>query len=148
MIGIGAVGSILAKTLVRSGCTELDVIDFDIKEPENVCRSEYPFITGITNKVDDLITNLLTISPFLKTKNSYYFSELFEPFLKTNLINYELKGKMERYLCGYDIIIDCTADNDLLYIFSQLDISSEILNISISKTVSKTELKLKRRGFV
>ncbi len=132
VIGIGAVGSILAKTLVRSGCTELDVIDFDLKEPENVCRSEYPFITGITNKVDDLITNLLTISPFLKTKNSYRFSELFELFLKTNLINYELKGEIEKYLCCYDIIIDCTADNDLLYIFSQLDISSEIFNISIS----------------
>ena len=119
VIGIGAVGSILAKTLVRSGCTELDVIDFDLKEPENVCRSEYPFITGITNKVDDLITNLLTISPFLKTKNSYRFSELFELFLKTNLINYELKGEIEKYLCCYDIIIDCTADNDLLYIVSQ-----------------------------
>ena len=44
MIGIGAVGSILAKTLVRSGCTELDVIDFDLKEPEKCyVRSEYPF---------------------------------------------------------------------------------------------------------
>ena len=46
IIGIGAIGSIVAKTLVRSGCTKVDFIDYDIKEPENVCRSEYSFYTG------------------------------------------------------------------------------------------------------
>jgi hypothetical protein len=56
IIGIGAIGSILAKTLARSGCTKMDFIDYDVKEPENVCRSEYSFVTGITNKTNDLLT--------------------------------------------------------------------------------------------
>ena len=44
IIGLGAIGSQVAKTLVRGGCKNITIADYDVKEPENICRSEYNFI--------------------------------------------------------------------------------------------------------
>ena len=46
--------------------------------------------------------------------------------------NAEIKTEIEKHLEDYDIIIDCSADNDLLYVLSQLRINSTLLNLSIS----------------
>lgn len=134
IIGIGAIGSTLTKTLVRCGCTKVDFIDYDVKEPENVCRSEYSFFTGITNKINDLINELCLISPFFEPTNisGYDYSEAFDSFLKSNLTDTETKSILEQHLNEYDIIIDCSADNDLLYVLSQLNIKSSFFNLSIS----------------
>ncbi|MDR1197398.1 MAG: ThiF family adenylyltransferase [Prevotellaceae bacterium] len=133
IIGIGAIGSIVAKTLIRSGCTKVDFFDYDIKEPENVCRSEYSFFTGISNKTNDLINELCLISPFFEpTNGGYEFSEAFDFFLKSHLTDTTIKKEIEKQLNEYDVIFDCSADNDLLYLLSQLNISSTLLNFSIS----------------
>lgn len=133
IVGIGAIGSIVAKTLARSGCTKIDFIDYDVKEPENVCRSEYSFCTGITNKTNDLINELCLISPFFEpTNGGYDYSETFDFFIKSHLTDTETKSILEQRLNEYNIIIDCSADNDLLYVLSQLDIKSPLLNLSIS----------------
>ncbi|MBK0383969.1 ThiF family adenylyltransferase [Pedobacter sp. SD-b] len=133
IIGIGAVGSILAKTLIRCGCRRLGFIEFDVKEPENVCRSEYSFFTGITNKTNDLINELCLISPFFEPINGGYdYSEAFDFFIKSHLADTGIKAEMEKHLEEYDIIIDCSADNGLLYVLSQLQIKSTLLNLSIS----------------
>lgn len=129
IIGIGAIGSIVATTLTRSGCTNIDLVDYDIKEPENVCRSEYSFLTGICNKVDDLQNELLSISPFVNIG-----------FLDSNLFNYYTKiaqgltsqtVKLQESLSQYDIIIDCSTDNDLLYILSKLELK-RLITLSIT----------------
>lgn len=133
IIGIGAIGSIVAKTLVRSGCTKVDFIDYDIKEPENVCRSEYSFFTGITNKTNDLINEMCLISPFFEpTNGGYDYSEAFDFFLKSHLTDTTIKTEIEKRLNEYDVIFDCSADNDLLYVLSQLKIDTALLNLSIS----------------
>ena len=134
IIGIGAIGSIIAKTLVRSGCNKLDVIDYDVKEPENVCRSEYSFFTGMNNKTDDLLNELFNISPFLETKNYYSYeqSKVFTDSIKAFYNNEKVNHLFENELNKYDLIIDCTTDNDLLYCFSQLNLTTTIFNISIS----------------
>jgi hypothetical protein len=133
IIGIGAIGSIVAKTLIRSGCTRVDFIDYDVKEPENVCRSEYSFFSGIINKTNDLINELCLISPFFEpTNGGYNYSEAFDFFIKSQLNDAETKFVLEQHLNEYDIIIDCSADNDLLYILSQLNIKILLLNLSIS----------------
>lgn len=133
IIGIGAIGSIVAKTLVRGGCTKVDFIDYDIKEPENVCRSEYSFITGITNKTNDLVNELCLISPFFEpTNGGYDYSEAFDFFIKSHLTDTTIKADIEKRLNEYDVIFDCSADNDLLYVLSQLKINSKLLNLSIS----------------
>lgn len=133
IIGIGAIGSVVAKTLVRSGCTRVDFIDYDIKEPENVCRSEYSFFTGIVNKSDDLINELCLISPFFESADfGYDFSEGFDFFMKSQLENSNFKSGLEKRLSEYDLIFDCSADNDLLYLLSQLNLDTTLLNLSIS----------------
>lgn len=133
IIGIGAIGSIVAKTLVRCGCRKLGFIEYDVKEPENVCRSEYSFFTGITNKTNDLINELCLISPFFEPfDGGYDYSETFDFLIKSHLSDTRLKVEMKKHLEDYDIIIDCSADNDLLYILSQLNINSTLLNLSIS----------------
>lgn len=133
IIGIGAVGSILAKTLVRCGCKRLDFIDYDVKEPENVCRSEYSFFTGINNKTNDLVNEMCLISPFFEpTKGGYNYSEAFDFFIKSRLTCTNIKSEIEKSLNGYDMIFDCSADNDLLYLLNQLNINTTLLNLSIS----------------
>jgi hypothetical protein len=133
VIGIGAIGSTLTKTLIRCGCTKVDFIDYDVKEPENVCRSEYSFFSGITNKTNDLINELCLISPFFEpTNGGYNHSEMFDFFIKSHLTDSKTKSILEQGLNEYDIIIDCSADNDLLYVLSQLDIKSSFFNLSIS----------------
>lgn len=133
IIGIGAIGSIVAKTLVRSGCTKVDFIDYDVKEPENVCRSEYSFFTGITNKINDLINEMCLMSPFFEpTNGGYDYSEAFDFFLKSHLTDTTIKTEIEKRLNEYDVIFDCSADNDLLYVLSQLRIDTTLLNLSIS----------------
>jgi hypothetical protein len=133
IIGIGAIGSVVAKTLLRSGCTKIDFIDFDVKEPENVCRSEYNFFSGITNKTDDLINQFCLISPFFEpTIGGYNYSEAFDFLLKSHLTDTTIKSDIEKRLNEYDLVFDCSADNDLLYALSQLNINSTLLNLSIS----------------
>lgn len=119
IIGIGAIGSIVATTLTRSGCTSIDIVDFDIKEPENVCRSEYSFLTGLCNKVNDLSNELISISPFveigiLDSAKLHFYSKILQG-INAN------KSKLEALAC-YDLIIDCSTDNDLLYILNQVDL--------------------------
>lgn len=119
IIGVGAIGSIVATTLTRSGCTSIDIVDFDIKEPENVCRSEYSFLTGLCNKVNDLSNELISISPFveigiLDSRKLHFYSKVLQG------ININ-KSKLEA-LASYDLIIDCSTDNDLLYILNQVDL--------------------------
>ncbi len=133
IIGIGAIGSIVAKTLVRCGCIKVDFVDYDIKEPENVCRSEYSFITGITNKTNDLINELCIISPFIETKNDgHVISIAFNFLLKSNLTDISTKKNIEKFLNDYDLIFDCSTDNDLLFAMSSLNLNSILLNLSIS----------------
>ncbi|QNS41702.1 ThiF family adenylyltransferase [Chryseobacterium manosquense] len=133
IIGIGAIGSIVAKTLVRCGCRKLDFIEYDVKEPENVCRSEYSFFTGITNKTNDLVNELCLISPYYEIpKGGYEFSEMFDIVIKSYLNDRQTKNEIEKIINEYDIIFDCSADNDLLYVLSQLNINSTLLNLSIS----------------
>ncbi|MEP1955172.1 MAG: ThiF family adenylyltransferase, partial [Algoriphagus sp.] len=133
IIGIGAIGSIVAKTLVRSGCKKVDFIDYDHKEPENVCRAEYSFFSGISNKTNDLINEMCLISPFFEPRHGgYEFSEAFDFYLKSHLKDKTIKKELEKRLNEYDVIFDCSADNDLLFILSQLKINPKHFSLSIS----------------
>lgn len=133
IIGIGAIGSILAKTLVRCGCIHVDFLDYDLKEPENVCRSEYSFFSGITNKTNDLLTELCSISPFFEPKfGGIEFSHRYDEMLKSHVDSNEARTEIENYLNTYDVVFDCSADNDLLYVLSSLRLKANCLNLSIS----------------
>lgn len=132
IIGVGAIGSILAKSLARCGCMNISLIDYDIKEPENVCRSEFRFDTGITNKITELTDDLLSISPFIEVSLNYDFTDAFNYYIKSKCSDVKRRLEITNFLNSYELIFDCTADNDLLFILSQLNITSHLINMSIS----------------
>lgn len=130
ILGIGAIGSIVATTLVRGGCRYIDLADHDVKEPENVCRSEYIFDSGINEKIEELTRILSSISPFVEIAS--FKKDCFETLIK---VFHKEKGSKELFtsaLNQYDIIFDCTTDNDLMYILDSLELNGDLMNLSIT----------------
>lgn len=126
LIGIGAVGSIVANTLIRGGCKDVCIIDFDTKYPENICRSEYTLNPLVCSKVEDLQEQLYNISPYVtipavNVDLKYFFNNTPEKLLE-----------FEGIFNGYDFVFDCTTDNDLLYWISQLNLTKNFFSFSIS----------------
>jgi hypothetical protein len=128
IIGIGAVGSIIATTLTRGGCQYLSIADYDTKQPENVCRSEYSFDTGINKKVIDLGRRLIEISPFIEIIPDSYLMDAIKYFINNKSLKEDIRKRIEEY----DLIIDCTTDNDVAYILDSLCLKNEIICISIT----------------
>ncbi len=124
IIGLGAIGSIVAKTLTRCGARYIDVHDFDVKEPGNVCRSEYEIFNGIGNKSLELQTLLFRASPFVtcNIQNSLfdYLVKSFNPEDVRNVLN------------KYDVIFDCTTDNHLMVLLDSLSLKAQVVNLSIT----------------
>jgi len=129
IIGVGAIGSIVATSLTRGGCLNIDIVDFDVKEPENVCRSEYAFINGLNNKVNELSNLLFSISPFIEVgildENFFH--------IYTKMLNgiEKSKNELKSTLNNYDLIIDCSTDNDLMYVLNQLELIN-LITISVT----------------
>ena len=129
IIGVGAVGSNVAKTLVRCGCKNISIVDYDIKKPENICRSEYEFNYGFINKVDELSILLYSISPFVNISTG---KSLITEQLKSESYGKILKDVIEEELSNYDYVFDCSTDDDLMYILDNLNITATIINLSIT----------------
>ncbi|MEJ5102384.1 ThiF family adenylyltransferase [Chryseobacterium sp. MYb328] len=126
LLGIGAVGSMIANTLVRGGCKNICIIDFDTKYPENVCRSEYTLNPLVCSKIEDLRGLLYDISP-------YVHIPALDIELKLLFQNTPEKiREFEEIFNSYDFVFDCTTDNDLLYLISKLNLTSDLFSFSIS----------------
>lgn len=128
IIGVGAIGSTLATILTRGGCRHLSLFDYDIKEPENICRAEYSFLTGLNSKVTDLGRHLLEISPFVEIVPSEFFTDGIKAFINTGKYNKEIKQKLEEF----DYIFDCSTDDDLAFIIDSFHLKSTVINLSIT----------------
>lgn len=130
IIGIGAIGSILAKSLVQGGCKNIDICDFDIKNPENVCRSEYQFKYGVGAKTTELKKILIDISPF--TNIEIIDNENFDPIIKMSADDPERRKGITQFLAKYDFIFDCSTDNNLMYALDKLKLANSTINLSIT----------------
>ena len=131
IIGVGAIGSMVAKTLVKCGAKNLNIVDYDVKEPENVCRSEYNFSNGLYDKTFELIKTLQENSPFVNV-NFYNNNEYFESFIKTFHKDKEAKKEYEKSLNQFDIVFNCSTDSDLMFVLDQLKLSTDLINLSIT----------------
>ncbi|MDL2239150.1 ThiF family adenylyltransferase [Bacteroidales bacterium OttesenSCG-928-K03] len=123
IIGTGAIGSSLAKILVKGGLRDITLCDIDCVETGNICRSEYSISHIQSPKVLALMGTLSEISPFV---NIY----IIDPVNKRLDIEYR-EQTIER-LKHYDLIFDCSSDSELAYVFNELEIKNTIINISIS----------------
>lgn len=124
ILGIGAIGSNLAESLVRGGCKRLDLFDGDIKEIGNICRAKYNFVNGENKKVDELLMSLVSISPFVEIDK---YDNAVVP-----LISDELKRVYLDFFDKYDYIFNCTASNDVNIIIDSVPTKSQLITISIS----------------
>ena len=128
IVGLGAIGSMIAESLARSGVTVIGLWDNDIVEPGNICRSSYQLNDIGESKVDAIARKIRNINPFSETKeikayggwlqhqNPNYYTYEGGSFYSN--INYKDQEQSLNQIKGYDIIIDCTGSNEMLHFLS------------------------------
>lgn len=134
ILGIGAIGSIIAKTLVKCGCTDISIYDFDVKNYANCCRSEYEFIRGLGNKTSELGNILHSNSPFVDVN---VYKEHLDILLKSAFLKSDTNDDLGDFLNRFDIIFDCTTDDDLAQILDSLNLRVSLINLSISNNAKE-----------
>lgn len=124
VIGNGAIGSSLSDILVRAGLRRIDLADIDIVEPGNICRSSYDFTEVSFSKSAQLKQKLENISPFVEVD---VFNEL-----KATSPKSEKYQEIFEKLNSYDLIIDCTANNEIIQMLTDMKLSNLVCYISMS----------------
>lgn len=124
IIGVGAIGGTLAEMLVRGGCRNLDVLDFDLIQPGNVCRSVYPFFSINQSKTQYLVQHLTQISPFAQVK----FGSML-PIVPTGSPKF---NSLAQDMNQFDFIFDCSANAKVTWMLDQMELSGELINLSVT----------------
>lgn len=124
LIGLGAIGSFLAETLVRGGIRNITLSDGDYVEAGNLCRASFEMNSIGDSKASALADKLQRISPFCVIKeegkwdgNGLFLWEYKHGEFYGN-VNYDSQEKFLKRIEKYDLIIDCTASNELLHFLS------------------------------
>lgn len=142
LVGLGALGSIIAESLARSGVTVMGLWDNDIVEPGNICRSTYQLSDLGESKVDALKKKLLSINPYIKAQeikdngcwhqhdNVNVFT--YEGGSFYGNVNYNNQEDSIKQIKDYDLIIDCTGSNELLHFISYAVPETDIVSLCIT----------------
>lgn len=141
IIGLGAIGSMLAESLVRSGVKVLGLWDNDSVQPGNICRSTYTIKDLGENKILALASKLSAILPSCKiTKNGCWYSSYYRyngpnsynggDFYSS--INYTSQADTIKSLDDYDLVIDCTASNEILHFLSYALVDKHLISLCIT----------------
>lgn len=101
LIGVGALGSSLAEMLVRAGTTDITLVDGDLLAAGNVCRHVATLDDVGKLKVPVVAQRLRQLSPAVRVL------EL------TDALPADAQALGER-LEQYDLVIDCTASDEVL----------------------------------
>lgn len=97
VFGVGGVGSALVEFLVRSGVSNITIVDFDKIDVTNINRQLVAFQDNVgKTKVDEMERKLKNINPNINLKK-------YSTKLTSENIN-------EFNLSNYDIIVDCIDD--------------------------------------
>lgn len=127
LVGLGAIGSMVASSLAHCGVSKIGLWDFDIVEPGNICRSAYTIKNIGQSKVHAIESVIRSINPFIETKNlkthgySFYAN-----------VNYNSQEDASKELEGYDLVIDCTGSNEMLHFLSYAASNAEIISMCIT----------------
>lgn len=139
IIGLGAIGSPIAEAFARGGVRQLTLWDGDIVEAGNICRSIYDN-TDIGNaKAQALAEHIKRISPFCDVKPQGNWDQPDYTGVHRYIdgdfygnINYDSQKKFIETLHEYDLIIDCTASNELLHFLSYAAKDVALLSLCIT----------------
>lgn len=142
LVGLGALGSMIAESLARSGVTVMGLWDNDIVEPGNICRSIYQLSDLGESKVDALKKKLLSINPYIKAQeikdNGYWHQHknvnvfTYEGGSFYGNINYNNQEDSIKQIKDYDLIIDCTGSNEMLHFISYAVPEADIISLCIT----------------
>lgn len=144
IVGLGAVGSMVAESLARSGVSAVGLWDDDIVEPGNICRSSFTINNLGDSKIESVKRKILSINPFIKLSDinisGYYYTnnrDDVNALLKYKgsfygSINYNSQEEAVKILNGYDLIIDCTASNEMLHFLSYAVPDKKLLSLCIT----------------
>jgi proteasome lid subunit RPN8/RPN11 len=124
IIGNGAIGSSLAEILTRGGARKIDLADVETIEPGNICRSGYGFSDISFSKAATLRDKLQSISPFVEVQT-------FDNLKATSVKSSAVKEIYER-LNEYEIIFDCTANNEIIQMLTDFHLPNTVFYLSIS----------------
>lgn len=125
LLGVGAIGSCVAETLVRGGVRDLTLADFDAVAPGNICRSRYRFRDVDAPKVLALQQQLLTLSPFVSVH--------IRSSVPATLPGAENWEETANWLREYDFIVDCSANNQVLNTLRYAVPAGKVIHLSITE---------------
>ena len=129
ILGVGAIGSIVAETFTRCGAKFITLYDIDNKEPGNVCRSAYQFSTGICEKTAELEKILSHISPHVECRR---LKPEVDYFIKLYAATHKDISRISNLFNEYDIVFDCTTDNQLMQVIDSIGTHAQVINMSIT----------------
>lgn len=129
IMGVGAIGSTVAETLTRGGAKKITVYDIDDKEPGNVCRSAYPFYSGISDKSCEMVRILQQISPHVECGS---LESIVDVVVKSYAADNEDMRPVAELFNKFDVIFDCTTDNQLMRVMDTSGTTAQVVNISIT----------------
>jgi hypothetical protein len=119
VIGAGAVGSILSELLVRAGVENMTIMDGDILRAGNLVRHNLTLNDINQYKVDSLVKRLSECSPHNKITGINKDFPL-------------LGDDNEKMLNQHNVIIDCTAEDEVIHQLEKFEWKTEKKFVSIS----------------
>lgn len=142
LVGLGAIGSIVAEALAHSGVQHIGLWDGDTIEPGNICRSSFRLADLGQSKVEAISSKIQSINPFIRIadiKSHGSWNTLRGPNYQDYLngefygnVNYNSQEKSIKQLDDYDLIIDCTGSNEMLHFLSYALEGKDIVGLCIT----------------
>ena len=140
LVGLGAIGSIVADVLTHSGIQYIGLWDGDIVEPGNICRSSYQLRDLGQSKVDAIKTKIRSINPFVNISevipHGYWsYDANFSNYVNGTFygnVNYNNQEEAVKQLDNFDLIIDCTGSNEMLHFLSYAASNIDIISMCIT----------------
>ena len=139
LVGLGAIGSMVASSLAHTGITKIGLWDSDRVEPGNICRSAYSIRDFGESKVNAIASIIKSINPFIEIvqEHGYWLIHRANQIEFRNgsfyaNVNYNSQEDAAKELEGYDLIIDCTGSNEMLHFLSYAATDTDIISMCIT----------------
>lgn len=121
LIGAGSLGSSVAENLLRMGICELGILDYDWMMMGNLSRHKLSMQAVGHKKAKALAAHLNECMPDAKVRA---FDTVFPPH----------NEQLNQAVRSYDVVVDCTGDDEVLDALASFDWKSEKLFVSLAMT--------------
>ena len=146
LVGLGAIGSIVAESMSRSGVSKFGLWDYDVVEPGNICRSAYSLNDLGESKVDAIARIVSSVNPYTKCNDIfksgdwYEFNPNYSKYINGSFyanIEYGNQKEAINRIANYDLIIDCTGSNEMLHFLSYAVPNIPVVSLCITNKANE-----------